>query len=411
MKKKLKNLVPALNSIVVGDVGSGKTIVALLTALGYLRGLETGVVVMMAPTELLATQHYASIQELTPLEYGIHTLCLTQKNKFYDGISVKPAEMKKILLNQTQKLFIVGTQAVLFQDIKADMVLVDEQHRFGVSQRGHFSRGEGIQPHFISFTATPIPRTLALTVYKHLDMQTLERLSTRSQIQTRVVPLKDKTILLEIIKRHLTANGKVYVIVPTIDEGEEGEEVMSLVAAEKWLYTAFGQKMVVSTHGRQKEKVAKLAEFKTNPEVKICISTTVIEVGVDVGEATLMIILNAERYGLAALHQLRGRVGRNTRTDNECILAARYQTERLSILVHSHDGFLIAEKDLELRGGGTITGLQQSGFDLVTELLLKLPEEDFARLSSAVDSVDFEDPNYERLKAYLEKRLAESWKE
>lgn len=404
--------IPVINSIVVGDVGSGKTAVAVSVAVGFLLGVESGTVVMMAPTEILAVQHYYSLLSyLTRIpSHCIDTICITRTNKLSNGSIIKPKELETLLDSVTIKRIIIGTHALLHKELNADLILLDEQHRFGVGQRGKLSeRIRGLVPHYISFTATPIPRTLSLSVYRYLDTQRLERLVSRSPIATRIVSMKSLPLIQQAILNHIVT-GKVYVIAPQIEQGED-EQSMTVKKATEWLTTFVPAQEIIATHGKEKDKTAKLTEFKTNPAIKICVATSVIEVGVDVQEATLIVILNAERFGLAALHQLRGRVGRNIRQDNECLLCTSYPLKKLEKLASTQDGFEIAQYDLETRGGGSMLGKNQSGFDATTELLLSLKPEEYQHLTEAVENINFENPQFARLRSYVQKKVEESWTE
>jgi ATP-dependent DNA helicase RecG len=404
--------IPVINSIVVGDVGSGKTAVAFSVAVGFLLGVESGTVVFMAPTEILAVQHYQSLLNYLSRvpDHTIDSICITRTNKLHNTTTLKPKALETLLGNITTKRIIIGTHALLHKELYADVILLDEQHRFGVAQRGKLSeQTKGLVPHYISFTATPIPRTLSLSVYRYLDTQRLDRLVSRSPITTKVVSIKSLPMIQTTVEKHLST-GKVYVIVPQIEQGED-EELMTVAKATKWLSGFVDEKHIIATHGKEKDKTAKLTEFKINPSIKICVATSVIEVGVDVKDATLIVILNAERFGLAALHQLRGRVGRNDRQDNECLLCTSYPLKKLDKLASTQDGFEIAQYDLETRGGGSMLGKNQSGFDSTTELLLSLPTEYYEKLTSVVEELNFEDTKFARLKSYVQKRVEESWTE
>lgn len=409
----MKQLIPAINTIVVGDVGSGKTAVAITVGVGYLLGLERGVVTLMAPTEVLAVQHYESL-----LKYirnlgstDIDVVLVTQSNRSINGEKTTPKKMEGYLTELSlKKVFIIGTQALLHKNINADLVLIDEQHRFGVEQRGKLAQNkDGVTAHFISFSATPIPRTLAMTVYRHLDIVRLEKLNDRNPIKTIQLSSSRKEVIQVHIQEHCKAGGKVYIVVPQVEEGDDAE--FTLKTTEKWVQTFAPANSIVVTHGKEKTKTEKLKQFKEDQDVKICIATTVVEVGVDVEEATLMVVLNAEKFGLAALHQLRGRIGRNSRQDNLCILVSTYPTSRLNVLESTNDGFMIAEKDLALRGSGSMLGKLQSGTDEITETLIALPVEDFQTLSDVVESIRFDDPKFARLKNYVERSVERVWKE
>lgn len=403
--------VPALNSIVVGDVGSGKTAVALSVGCAYLLGLPNGLVVMMAPTEVVAVQHYnALVQYLQNLDSTILPICLTQKIKFINSEKATSKQIDKVLTGGQERVFVVGTQALLHRELQPDMVLVDEQHRFGVLQRGAFAETD-LHPHYISFSATPIPRTLALTVYKHLDIQKLERLPGRSRIETKIVPLSQKEQLITLFRQHVAMGNKIFLVTSAIEEDETDETIVSQKMIYEWLATSFEPSQIVVTHGKEKEKVSKLQKFREDPTIAFCLATSVVEVGVDVSQATVMVIINAERFGLAALHQLRGRIGRNTRDDNTCILLPATASKRLEVLCSTQDGFRIAEEDLNQRGAGSLIGTNQSGFDDTTALLLELKSQMYTKLTQAVEDLDFNDPSLQRLRTYVTKKFKETWKE
>jgi ATP-dependent DNA helicase RecG len=430
------NLKPSINRIVIGDVGSGKTIVAFVTALTFLRGIEFGEVAMLAPTEVLAYQHYLKLLELVESQPELfvkkgkenqkHLNCiyLSGKTSYIDGVKFTPAkfqvELEKIQ-NGNQHIFWVGTHALLFNlNLNADLVLVDEQHRFGVRQRSKLSQKQSeLQPHFVSFTATPIPRTLALTVYNSLKPHFLETLQSRSPIQTSITSFdKLETQIIPQIKNVLSQNRKVYVICPAVEETEDKEDkkaLWSVTKASKILEGYFPNQ-VLSVHGKLNEKKDILGEFKTSQDKNILVATTVVEVGVDVAEATLVVILNAERFGLSALHQIRGRVGRNSYTDNFCILVTEKEftfSKRLKYLCQYSDGFALAEKDLELRGAGDLVGSAQSGFGDDIDSLIGLNPNLYIQISNLVDSIDktrIKD-TLPRLEAYLQKEKSRVWEE
>ncbi len=417
--------VDCVNRIVIGDVGSGKTIVALLTALTYLKGLPiSGQVCLLAPTEVLAYQHYMSLQKLLADCSNVNfdwldIVFLASKNILVNKQKVTKKRLEKYLQENSKKIFWIGTHALLHNSqISPDLVMVDEQHRFGVEQRKKLSQNTVITvPHFISFTATPIPRTLALTLYDTLKPIFLERLKGRTEILTSINYFTDfQTQTVSKIKNHLKRGRKIYVICAKVqnDEDDEEEELWSVSKAARFLEKFFtGQIMLV--HGKMLEKKDILNEFKESKEKNILVATTVIEVGVDVGLASLVVVLNAERFGLSALHQIRGRVGRNNFNDNECILVTypKYgKSRRLRYLCESQDGFEIAEKDLEIRGAGDIFGKVQSGFGDEIDKIIGLNPKLYQTISQEVKKLDFDNlNNLPRLKKYLEKRAAEIWKE
>ena len=342
-----------------GDVGSGKTIVALLS---MLNAVECGAqAAIMAPTEILAKQHLETMLELCS-KIGVRCELLTGR--------VKGKARQKILddLKEGKINILIGTHALFvdkveFQDLA--FVVVDEQHRFGVQQRLSLSN-KGHQADILVMTATPIPRTLVLTAYGDMEYSKIDEVPKgRKPVETSVLPLSKLNGVVEALARKLAQGCRAYWVCPLVEESEK----IDLAAAEERfesLKKIFGDKVGL-VHGKMKEaeKDAVMERFKTG-EISLLVATTVIEVGVNVPEATIMIIEHAERFGLAQLHQLRGRIKRGFQASN-CILMYGYPLSetshaRLNIMKETEDGFLIAEKDLELRGGGEILGNRQSGF-------------------------------------------------
>ncbi len=342
-----------------GDVGSGKTVVALLS---MLNAVECGAqAAIMAPTEILAKQHLETIQPLCA-QIGVRAELLTGKIKGKNRslILEELAEGKIDILIGTHALFVDG---VVFKDLA--YIVVDEQHRFGVQQRLSLS-AKGNRADVLVMTATPIPRTLVLTAYGDMEYSKIDEVPAgRKPVDTRVVPLSKIQDVVAGLKRKLNAGCRAYWICPLVEESEKTD----LAAAEERfasLQKIFGNKAGM-VHGRMKEaeKDAVMEQFKRG-DISLLVATTVIEVGVNVPEATIMIIEQAERFGLAQLHQLRGRIKRGFQASN-CILMYGYPLSetsraRLEIMRRTEDGFEIAEKDLELRGGGEVLGNRQSGF-------------------------------------------------
>lgn len=349
--------------LVQGDVGSGKTMVALLAAL---QAVENGYqAVVMAPTEILAEQHFLNFaQWLDAL--GIETAFLSGK--------IKGSKRQTVLqaLASGQAQVIVGTHA-LFQDEvqfrKLGMVVVDEQHRFGVHQRlalREKGRNSGFAPHQLIMTATPIPRTLTMSAYADLDCSVIDELPPgRTPVNTLLISEQRRPEVVSRISAACRTGRQVYWVCTLI---EESEQLQCQAAEATWqtLLTALPDVSVGLIHGRMKpkEKAAVMSEFKAGA-IHLLVATTVIEVGVDVANASLMIIENPERLGLAQLHQLRGRVGRGS-AESHCLLLypqalSEAGRQRLGIMRESNDGFFIAEKDLELRGPGEILGTRQTG--------------------------------------------------
>jgi ATP-dependent DNA helicase RecG len=355
----LKSTAP-MNRLLQGDVGSGKTIVAINAMIAAIEnGLQTA---LMAPTEILAEQHSRNLNRLlakTP--YRIELLT---------G-SVRAAEKRRLqtALRNGDINAVVGTQALIQEGVafaRLGLVVIDEQHRFGVMQRAEL-RARGLNPDVLVMTATPIPRSLAMTVYGDLDVSVIDELPPgRTPIETTVVGEDQRQEVKKLIKREVSAGRQVYVVYPLV---EESEKMDLRNAKERFEYlrdTVFPRLPVGLLHGKMKpaEKEQVMSEFVAG-RIKILVSTSVIEVGVDVPNASVMIVEHAERFGLSQLHQLRGRVGRGAEKSYCVLLTSDKRTaiaeERLGIMAQTSNGFLIAEKDLELRGPGELLGTKQSG--------------------------------------------------
>lgn len=342
-----------------GDVGAGKTLVALLSMAAAVEA--GGQAVLMAPTEILARQHFSTISKLAGAA-GVTVELLTGRTKGRE----RDAIVERIASGEAQ--IIVGTHA-LFQDTVSYanlmMAVVDEQHRFGVHQRLRLT-AKGISPHMLVMTATPIPRTLVLAAFGDMDVSKLtEKPAGRKPIQTVTVPTERIGDIVGRLKSAIAEGKKAYWICPLVEESDVSE-LMSAEERHAVLARELGAKNVGLVHGRMAgpEKDAVMAAFKVG-EIRMLVATTVVEVGVDVPDATIMVIEHAERFGLAQLHQLRGRVGRGDEAST-CILLYKGPLSetghaRLSILRDSEDGFLIAEEDLKLRGEGELLGTRQSG--------------------------------------------------
>ena len=343
-----------MNRLVLGDVGSGKTIVAFIAL--YINHLSGYQGVLMAPTEILAEQHYQnSIKVFKDTNLKIKMITSSTKKKERDEIIT---ELKNNNID-----IIIGTHSVLNDEVeipKLGLVITDEQHRFGVNQRKNLQQ-KGKEVDVLYLSATPIPRTLALTIYGDMDISQIKNKPHQNEIITKLVKEKDiKNVLLEMIEE-IKKGHQIYVVAPLALENEESE-LESVNELYTKLNNAFNNKIPMAIiHGKlkSKEKEQIMDDFKNN-KTRILISTTVIEVGIDVKNATMMVIFNAERFGLATLHQLRGRVGRNEIT-SKCIIISNHEKERLKVLEESNDGFYISEKDFELRGTGDIFGIKQSG--------------------------------------------------
>lgn len=359
--KKDMDSIHVMSRLVQGDVGSGKTIVALL-AMMY-AGLNGYQAAMMAPTEVLAHQHYHSIctmleQYQIPLETELLTGSMTAARK--------RAAYERIESGKVQ--IIIGTHALIQEKVvyhRLALVVTDEQHRFGVRQREMLA-GKGEQPHILVMSATPIPRTLAIILYGDLDISVINELpKNRLPIKNCVVDTGYRNTAYTFMKKQIAEGRQCYVICPMVEESEsmEAENVTDYTRS---LQEILGSEVVVSClHGKMKQerKDEIMLAFSQN-QIQVLVSTTVIEVGIDVPNATVILIENAERFGLAQLHQLRGRVGRGSH-QSYCIFMtaskAKETKERLDILNHSNDGFFIAGEDLRLRGPGDVFGIRQSG--------------------------------------------------
>ncbi|HXW69712.1 MAG TPA: ATP-dependent DNA helicase RecG [Dissulfurispiraceae bacterium] len=343
-----------MNRLIQGDVGSGKTIVALLAMLA---AVESGYqAALMAPTEILAEQHYLNIHTLVEnLGLKIHLLTGSKKNKNIETISSGDADI------------VVGTHALIQEGVSfknLGFIVIDEQHRFGVMQRATL-RKKGTDPDTLIMTATPIPRTLAFTLYGDLDYSIIDELPpNRSPVITRQLSEKQKEYIYQLIEEQVRKGRQAYIVYPVIEESDKTNLKAAMTGLEA-LRVKFPGFKIGLLHGRMKpaEREEVMQAFK-NGALQILVSTTVIEVGVDVPNATLIVIIHAERFGLAQLHQLRGRVGRGS-VQSHCILlsygAAEDARRRLGVMVGTNDGFKIAEEDLVIRGPGEFFGTRQSG--------------------------------------------------
>ncbi|HTZ78622.1 MAG TPA: ATP-dependent DNA helicase RecG [Stellaceae bacterium] len=341
-----------------GDVGSGKTVVALVAMLD---AVEAGAqAALMAPTEILARQHAATLRALAK-PAGVDVALLTGREKG------KARETLLAAIASGLAPIVVGTHALFQEDVAfrdLGLVVIDEQHRFGVEQRAALTnKGKGVD--LLAMTATPIPRTLMLAAYGDLDHSRLtEKPAGRKPITTRTIPVSRLDEVVAGVDRALAGRAKVYWICPVIDESEEGD-LAAAVDREIYLRERFGRRVGL-VHGRMKgTEKDRLMESFAHGDVDLLVATTVIEVGVDVPDATVMVIEHAERFGLAQLHQLRGRIGRGDKPSACILLYAQPLSEtakqRLAILRESDDGFRIAEEDLKLRGAGEVLGTRQSG--------------------------------------------------
>jgi len=369
----------SMNRLLQGDVGAGKTVVAAVALYACVNGGLQGA--LMVPTEILAEQHARSLKKLfEPLGVEIGLLI---------G-SVTGRTRKDVLAGLQSGLIdiVVGTHALIQEDVyfrALGLVVTDEQHRFGVQQRSVLRR-KGMHPDVLTMTATPIPRTLAITAFGDMDVSTLRELPKgRLPIRTSWVKHSAMDKVLELIRREMAAGRQAYVICPLIEESDklDFQNALDMYAQ---LQAVFGPAAVGLLHGRMTpaEKDDVMARFAAN-EVGVLVSTTVVEVGVDVPNATVMVVYDAERFGLSQLHQLRGRVGRGAH-QSYCVLVADPKSEqgreRMRVMTETNDGFEVARRDLELRGPGDFFGTKQSG---APEFRLADPSADFAALEAARD--------------------------
>lgn len=344
-----------MNRLLQGDVGSGKTIVAFIGMLAnHFSGYQSA---LMAPTEILAMQHYLNLKKFLEKE-DIRIELLTgstpkkEKTEIYKGLKDGSVHM------------VIGTHALIQDEVEYNnlgLVITDEQHRFGVHQRANL-QNKGIKPDVLYMSATPIPRTYALTIFGDMDISTIkERPKGRQKIDTYVKKNSEIKEVLEMMYNELKENHQVYVIAPLIEESENSD-LTTVCKLKDQMKLAFGEHYKIDiVHGKMSSGAKDLImeQFKNN-EVQILISTTVVEVGVDVPNATTMIIFDADRFGLSTLHQLRGRVGRGT-SKSQCVLISDSDAERLKIMEKEDDGFIISEEDFKLRGHGDLFGTKQSG--------------------------------------------------
>ena len=359
IRKDIETSTP-MNRLLQGDVGSGKTVVAALTAA---IAVDNNVqVAVMAPTEILAQQHFNSFKALFD---AVKIPCALLLGK-------TPAKERKKLLSgiaEGRIPIVVGTHALIQKDVdfqNLGLAIIDEQHRFGVVQRGALLQ-KGFHPHVLAMTATPIPRTLALSYHGDMDVSILDEMpKNRQPILTSVVAPSRLGNVYEFMRKEMTAGRQCMVVYPLVEESEKSDLAAALEASEALSKTEFREYKVGLLHGRMKrdEKDEVMKAFAAN-QIQLLVATTVIEVGIDVPNATIMLVEHADRFGLTQLHQLRGRIGRGTEK-GYCILVKRNSTDlanqRLSIMERISDGFDISDADLKIRGPGEFFGLRQSGF-------------------------------------------------
>lgn len=344
-----------MNRLLQGDVGSGKTIVSFIAMLANdFSGYQSA---LMAPTEILATQHYNNLKAFLK-DFSINIELLTgstskkEKLRIYEGLKNGSISM------------VVGTHALIQDEVEYNnlgLVITDEQHRFGVHQRANL-QNKGVKPDVLYMSATPIPRTYALTIFGDMDVSTIKtRPKGRQKIETFVKKNSEIKDVLGLMYKELQAGHQVYVIAPLIEDSENSD-LATVCNLKDQMKLAFGDRYKIDiVHGKMASlaKDAIMEQFMQN-KIQILISTTVVEVGVDVSNATTMVIFDADRFGLSTLHQLRGRVGRGT-SKSQCILISDSDTDRLKIMESVDDGFVISEEDFKLRGHGDLFGTKQSG--------------------------------------------------
>lgn len=370
-----------MNRLLQGDVGSGKTIISIIAMVAnYLSGYQSA---LMVPTEILATQHYETMKEILK-DLNVNIALLTgslPKNK-------------KDLIHEELKLgkidMVVGTHALIQEEVvykNLGLVITDEQHRFGVLQRTSL-QNKGITPDVLYMSATPIPRTYALTLYGDMDISTIRTLPKgRKPIKTYLKSYSEIKDVLKMMYEELLKNHQIYVIAPLIEESET-LDLTTVNELKDKMNLAFGEKYNVGIiHGKlkQTEKDKIMDDFVKN-KVQILISTTVIEVGVNILNTTMMVIFDANRFGLSTLHQLRGRVGRSA-LESSCILISDYDSERLNVMTTTNDGFEISEEDFKIRGHGDLFGTKQSGD--MTFKIADIKEDYKILLQAKKDSMEF----------------------
>jgi ATP-dependent DNA helicase RecG len=380
-----------MNRLVQGDVGSGKTVVGVFAILAALQsGYQAA---LMAPTEVLAEQHYQKLVGWFNLLY-LPVELLTGSTKMSKRRQIHAQ------LESGELPLLVGTHALIQDPVnfqRLGLVVIDEQHRFGVHQRAKLL-AKGNAPHVLSMTATPIPRTLALTLHGDLEVSQIDELPPgRQPIQTTVITAKDRPQMFDLIRREVAQGRQAYIIFPAIEESEKLDIKAAVEEHQQLSEKIFPDFEIGLLHGRLKsaEKDAALTAFREQ-KTQIIVSTTVIEVGVDVPNATVMVIENAERFGLSQLHQLRGRVGRGSH-QSHCLLVTNSKSpdarQRLGVLEQSQDGFFIAEMDLRLRGPGEVFGTKQSGLPDFALASLVEDQEVLLLARQAAEAMIKDDPN------------------
>jgi ATP-dependent DNA helicase RecG len=418
----LKDLEKArpMNRLLNGDVGSGKTLVAAIAALQVMH--ESYQVAIMAPTEVLARQHFNTLSKIF-INYKINIALLTNSYKL-TSLDDKISRDKLIRQIKSGEInLLIGTHALIQKDVNFKnlvLVIIDEQHRFGVAQRAYLQQkaeeiNDGIPgkiPHLLTMTATPIPRTLALAMFGNLDLSILDEMpKNRKKIMTQIIPPSERESIYNFIRAEIKKGRQCFVILPLVEESKVLTEIKAATLEHKRLsQEIFTDLKIGLVHGRLKpaEKEKVMADFAEN-KLDILVATAVVEVGIDVPNATVMIIEDADRFGLSQLHQFRGRVGRSQH-QSYCFLFSTSNAEtarfRLKALVESENGFKIAEKDLELRGPGQFLGTLQSGLpdismeNLTNVRLIKIAREEARDLLLKDPSLDHNPELAERLKKF-----------
>ena len=385
-----------MNRMLQGDVGSGKTVISVVS--GYINYLSKYQTALMAPTEVLAYQHYETIKNLlSGTKVRVDILVGNMKKKEKDEVIEK--------LKSGKIDFIIGTHALISDNVEfknLGLVITDEQHRFGVNQRA-LLKNKGTLPDTLYMSATPIPRTFALTIYGDMDISNIKtKPKGRKEINTIIKTEKELESVYELIKNEVDNKHQVYVVSPLIEDSEV-IDLTTVNEIKRNIDLYFNGKVKSAImHGKlgKQDKDKIMEDFKLG-KTDILISTTVIEVGIDVKNATMMVIYDAERFGLATLHQLRGRVGRNE-LQSTCILIGSKSNKRLKVLEESNDGFYITEKDYEMRGEGDLFGVKQSG-DMIFKIA-NIHEDMKILLQARDDSKEFfdnnKDNNFENYKEY-----------
>jgi ATP-dependent DNA helicase RecG len=346
-----------MNRLLQGDTGSGKTIVAFILTMGVISSGHQ--VALMAPTALLAKQHYKKAKAyFEPFDVKVHLLT--------GHTSKAEREQIKQELIKDEALFVIGTHALFSDDIsykKLGLIITDEQHRFGVRQRQAL-RNKGQYPDVLYMSATPIPRTLAISVFGDMDLTTIKhKPAARKKVHTKLFNKEDLRLVYNLMEQELANNHQIYVVTPLILESVVNQEKANAQDVYQQLKKVFKDYKVGLVHGKiETEEKERMMDMFYHHEIDILVSTTVIEVGVDHANATMMVVFDSDQFGLSQLHQLRGRVGRGDSESYALLLVQNHESfDRLRVLEESDDGFYLSEKDLEMRGPGQFFGAKQSG--------------------------------------------------